>query len=173
MVASNIKKFTRLEFLYTCVSNLVAWIRNHSGEVLLAGFERYFDPADYHEFIYHTHSEDINVRMQEVLSDAEKLSILCDSGDSDMVSEYQLLIRVLLEEAVQGEETPGSPKAREHGGVPEAVREDKVSVITKELMGILSDEEAPAPPVVSIKTPRKLSGLGRYGGYLKITALLL
>lgn len=173
MVASNIKKFTRLEFLYTCVSNLVAWIRNHSGEVLLAGFERYFDSADYHEFIYHTHSDDINVRMQEVLSDAEKLSILCDSGDYDMVSEYQLLIRVLLEEAVQGEEAPGSPKAREHGGVPEAVRDDKVSVITKELMGILSDEEAPAPPVVSIKTPRKLSGLGRYGGYLKITALLL
>jgi len=174
MVASNIKNLSRLEFLYTCVSNLVAWIRRHGGEVLLAGFERYFDCADYNEFIYHTHSEDINVRMQEVLSDAEKLSILCDSGDYDMVSEYQLLIRVLLEEAVQGEEAPVSPKTREHGGIPEVIKEDKVSAITKELMEILSvEEEALVPPVDSIKTPRKISGLGRYGGYLKITALLL
>lgn len=54
------------------------------------------------------------------------------------------------------------------------IKEDKVSAITKELMEILSvEEEALVPPVDSIKTPRKISGLGRYGGYLKITALLL
>ncbi len=174
MVVSNIKNLTKLEFLYNCVSNLVAWIRKHEGESLLAGFERYFDPADYHESIYHTHSEDIDVRIQEVLSDAEKLSILCNNGAYDMVSEYQLLIRVLMEEAVQDREAPISPvKTREKKSVPEPIREDKVSSITEELMEIISVKEDAVPSVVSSKAPRKIISLGKYAGYLKITALLL
>ncbi len=173
-VASNIKNLSRLEFLYTCVSNLVAWIRSHGGEVLLSGYERYFDSAGYHEFIYHTHSDEIDLIREEVLKDAENLTILCDNGDYDMVSEYQLLIRVLLEEAVPAEKAPVSPKNKEHREHSQVIKEDKVSSITKELMDMLSlEEESLATPAESINTPTKINGLGRYGGYLKITAVLL
>ena len=44
MIESNIKRMSRLELIYTCVSNLVCTIDRDGAHDLVKGFEEYLDP---------------------------------------------------------------------------------------------------------------------------------
>ncbi|MDY4000447.1 MAG: transposase [Blautia sp.] len=101
MVASNIKKMSRLELLYTCVANLVKAAQKREMEIP-AELSHYLKKEDRNEVIYHSRSEDTLSRIQKVLAEAKMVKDLCD-GNFDDVSEYQLLIRVLKEQAVMDE----------------------------------------------------------------------
>ncbi|MBQ8996237.1 MAG: transposase [Oscillospiraceae bacterium] len=99
MVASNIKRMSRLELLYTCVSNMVQELEKASVE-LPETLKHYTEKDDLNKVIYHAKSENVDTRIQTVLSEAKEVKELCGS-DYDKSSNYQLLLRVLREQTNQ------------------------------------------------------------------------
>src|SRR5690554_3418587 len=57
MVASNIKKLSRLELLYTCVANMVKLLHKKQDDIPF-GMEHYVEADDCNKVIYHTRSID-------------------------------------------------------------------------------------------------------------------
>ncbi|MDD4528138.1 MAG: transposase [Candidatus Margulisbacteria bacterium] len=96
MVASNIKKLSRLELLYTCVSNLVNLMKRKEDDIP-EELKHYCDADDQNKVIYHMRSENIDDKIKIVLKDASLLLHKC-KGSYDESSEYQLLIRVIKEQ---------------------------------------------------------------------------
>ncbi len=104
MVASNIKRLTRMELLYTCLSDFVVYLHKQNDDDKLKGLEHYHDPADYNKVIYRQRKEDYDQRLQTILSDADSLLQKCNGG-YDEVTEYQLLVRAFSEQAVRENNT--------------------------------------------------------------------
>jgi len=104
MIASNIKKLSRLELLYTCVANLVKLMQKKE-DIIPEGLKHYCEADDQNKVIYHMRSEDIDDRTKTVLEDASILLYKC-KGKYDESSEYQLLIRVINEQTT--EDTDGN-----------------------------------------------------------------
>ena len=97
MVASNIKRMSRLELLYTCVSNMVKLLSKNTE--LVDNLKHYLDPADANKIIYHQGNEDIDARIKSVLKDAEYLLKECED-DYAQSSEYLLLLQVIGEQTL-------------------------------------------------------------------------
>ena len=98
MIASNCKNMTRLDVLYTCVSNMVKAVRKTGEDGLLSGIEHYLEADDHNRVIYHNKNEETDTKIQEIINDATKL--LADMGDAYFeLPEYQLLRRVLTEQS--------------------------------------------------------------------------
>ena len=100
MVASNIKRLSRMELLYTCVSDLVVYLHKNNEDDKLEGLEHYYNPDDYNNVIYRQRKEDYDQRLQTILSDADSLIKKCNGGYDD-VPEYQLLVRAFSEQVVR------------------------------------------------------------------------
>jgi len=109
MVAANIRDLSLLELFYTCVANL-AKIMPERGVPIPKEQEHYLQKDDYNLFIYHRREVDAAVRTAVVMQDAEKLIRLCE-GSFDDTSEYQLLIRLLKEQTIIGDD--GNRRVRE------------------------------------------------------------
>jgi hypothetical protein len=101
MVASNIKKLSRLELLYTCVSNLVKYLHKN-GDDIPAEMQHYCEADDCNKVIYHMKSMNIGEKVDRVLQDASLLIKKCASN-YDQNNEYQLLIRVIGEQTIKGD----------------------------------------------------------------------
>jgi hypothetical protein len=101
MVASNIKKLSRLELLYTCVANFVKLLHKNDDDIP-TGMEHYCEADDYNKVIYHTRSMDISEKMEKVLCDASLL-VKKYAGLYGESSEYQLLVRVIGEQTIEDE----------------------------------------------------------------------
>lgn len=115
MVESNIKKMTRLELLYTCVSNLAKELTNDKitlPEELL----HYTKENDRNLVVYHNKSEETSSKIETILKDACTLKSLCGSSYDDS-SNYQLLLRVLKEQAVEQEDGNYRLRKKEDGGM--------------------------------------------------------
>lgn len=102
MVASNIKKLSRLELLYTCVANMVKLLHKKQDDIP-SGMEHYVEADDCNKVIYHTRSTDVREKISVVLADAALL-IKKYGEDYDKSSEYQLLLRVIHEQTVKAED---------------------------------------------------------------------
>jgi hypothetical protein len=103
MVASNIKRLSRMELLYTCLSNFVTYLHNQKEDDKLDGFEHYYDPNDYNRIIYHQRNDDYDERLQTILTDADLILKKCSGYDE--VSEYQLLARAFSEQVIKDGDT--------------------------------------------------------------------
>jgi hypothetical protein len=114
MVASNIKRLSRLELLYTCVANLVDYLHKQKEDEKLSGLEHYVDPADYNRTVYHNRSTGTEERLKIILGDADKLLSICNGG-YDEVSEYQLLVRAIREQTIRKEDGTLRMKTQEDG----------------------------------------------------------
>lgn len=102
MIASNIKKLSRLELFYTCVANLIKdMVKNK--ETIPEHLMHYTNKNDYNIVIYHMRSKDTKDRLTTVLADAALLLKLCEDS-YDHSSNYQLLIRLLREQTTQLED---------------------------------------------------------------------
>lgn len=73
MVASNSKNMSRLEVLYTCVTNMVKTVVRTGEEQQLKELEHYLDDEDRNKTIYHRKTEEISSRLQVVINDATLL----------------------------------------------------------------------------------------------------
>lgn len=98
MVASNIKKMSRLELLYTCVANLSKLMKKLEDPALPEGLSHYTEDDDHNKVLYHNRSEDTVSKTNQVLEDAALIISACGSR-YDEYSEYQLLIRAIREQA--------------------------------------------------------------------------
>lgn len=115
MVESNIKKMTRLELLYTCVANLAKEL--HKDKVTLPEeLLHYTKENDRNIIVYHNKSEDTSSKIATVLNDAVELKRLCGSS-YDESSNYQLLLRVLKEQAVYLGDGKYRLRTKEDGGM--------------------------------------------------------
>lgn len=99
MVESNIRKLSRMELIYTCISKLVTYLTQNTPDIIREELKHYFDPNDFNRVIYHQRSSDSDNRMQMLLDDSDKLLELCKSGYED-VTEYELLVRCLSEQTI-------------------------------------------------------------------------
>lgn len=115
MVASNIKRMSRLELLYTCVANLVKEVAARKEE-LPKELQHYTQADDRNRVIYHNRSEETSDRIAVILKDAAVLKELCGSR-YDESSCYQLLLRVLKEQAIENEDGTLRLRTKEDGGM--------------------------------------------------------
>ena len=114
MIAANIRKLSRIELLYTCVSKLVIHLHNNKKDVLLKGMEHYYDPNDYNKTFYYNTSNETGIQVSSIHNVADKLLSLC-GAEYDDVTEYQLLVRCLSEQNVV-EKVSRRLRTREDGG---------------------------------------------------------
>lgn len=142
MVAANIRNLSLLELFYTCVANL-AKVMEQRGIKIPDAQHHYIEKDDYNRFIYHNREKDAVERTVLVMGDAEKLLELCE-GAFDDTSEYQLLIRLLREQTIPGDD--GTRRLRE-----KKEKEDPSKVLMN-----------PADPEATFR--RK--GGGKYIGYV-------
>lgn len=97
MVASNIKKMSRLELLYTCVANLARLMKKLGDSALPEELFHYTEDDDHNRVLYHNRSEDTESKTDQILKDAVLIISACGSR-YDEYSEYQLLIRAISEQ---------------------------------------------------------------------------
>lgn len=103
MIDSNIKRMTRLELLYHCVARMVQVLNKQNIE-LPEQLQHYLNKDDENLVIYYNKSEDTSSKITKVLADASILMLQCTGGRYDEINEYQLLLRVLDEQAVRHED---------------------------------------------------------------------
>ena len=118
MVASNIKRMGRLELLYICVANLVKEMAKNCE--IPEHLRHYTEADDRNRVIYHNHSEETSAKIDTVLKDAATLKELCGSEYDDS-SSYQLLLRVLKEQAIQKEDGTYRLRTKEDGGMDASI----------------------------------------------------
>lgn len=123
MVSSNIRKMSRLELLYTCVANL-AKEYSKTGAQLPESMHHYIESDDKNRVIYHNHSDETAEKIAVVLKDAAVLKELCGNA-YDESSNYQLLLRVLREQAVQKEDGGMDASILQNPSDPDATYREK------------------------------------------------
>lgn len=99
MIAANIRKLSRIELLYTCVSKLVIYLHKNNCDGLIKGMEHYCNPNDYNKTFYYSSESDTVNQLDTILKDADTLLTACGT-DYDDVTEYQLLVRCLSEQTI-------------------------------------------------------------------------
>ena len=104
MVEANIRKLSRMELIYRCISKLVVFLHKTAHDDLLEGLEHYYDPDDFNRVIYHSRSTETDDRMITLLADADILQERCGDKFQDN-TEYQLLVRCLSEQTIVEEGT--------------------------------------------------------------------
>ena len=97
MVASNIKKMSQLELLYTCVANLAKFMHKSEDGAFPKSLIHYTEEDNHNRVLYHNRSEDTESKITQVLKDDAQIITACGSR-YDESSEYQLLIRVIEEQ---------------------------------------------------------------------------
>ncbi len=78
MVASNIKKMSHLELLFTCVANMCRLMRRKDDTNLPESMKHYIKYTDHNEALYHNRSEDTENKINAVLKDAALLITECN-----------------------------------------------------------------------------------------------
>lgn len=99
MIESNIRKLSRLELIYTCISKLAVQLLKVDNYALPEELNHYTDPSDYNKVIYHQRSTTVDSRMEKLLIDADKFLELCKSIHNESI-EYDLLVRCLSEQTL-------------------------------------------------------------------------
>ena len=120
MVASNIKRMSRMELLYTCLSNFVTYLHKTEGDKKLTGLEHYYDPNDMNAVIYHKSDIPASERVQTILNDIDKLMPLCEGGYDD-VEQYQMLIRVINEQTIREDDGSLRLKTKSDGSMDSSI----------------------------------------------------
>ena len=99
MIESNIRKLSRMELLYTCISKLAIHVNKANASALPDDLKHYLDPNDFNRVIYHQRSTDADDRIKQLLADADRLLALCESDYNDS-TEYDLFVRCLSEQTI-------------------------------------------------------------------------
>ncbi len=104
MIASNIRRMSRLDLIYTCTANLVKCMQKLKIE-LPEGSDlfHYTEENDRNKVIYHNRSTAAGERIAEILKDDKFLVKLSKEHIDELceTSEYQLFIRMLNEQTTQ------------------------------------------------------------------------
>ena len=111
MIASNSKRMSRLEIVYTVVANAVRLLdKLGMNELLPPKMEHYLHTDDLNEVIYYRKSEDVSGRLDQTIADALALREVMADDQWQEFQEYRHLIRVLSEQAT--EDSTGTLKSK-------------------------------------------------------------
>lgn len=99
MIEANIRRLSRMELIYTCISKLAVRVDKACAAALPDDLKHYLDPNDFNRVIYHQRSTDADEHIKQLLADAEKLLALCESGYNHS-TEYDLFVRCLSEQTI-------------------------------------------------------------------------
>ena len=99
MIAANIRKLSRMELVYTCISKLVSYLKKQCPQLLTEQLMHYTDAEDYNRLFYHHRDEDNDKKEQQLLNDCGELLRIC-GADFEDVTEYELFIRCVSEQTV-------------------------------------------------------------------------
>lgn len=99
MIEANIRKLSRMELIYRCISKLVIYLHANGFDHLIESLEHYYDPNDFNRVIYHSRSTETDDRLKQFLMDADILIEKCATGFDDII-EYQLFVRCLSEQTI-------------------------------------------------------------------------
>ena len=154
MTESNIRKLSRMELICTCIAKLARYIDDIDTDILPDDLKHYIDPNDFNRVIYHQRSTDADNRMNQLLTDADKLLSVCEPEYQDSTEDEQnnhsdsRFIREHLEQMdVQDEKTVMVADGAYSGTENRRIAADKnVELITTSLTGreapdILADFE--------------------------------
>lgn len=97
MVASNIKKMSRLELLYTCVANMCKVMHKRKESKYPEELKCYLEEDNHNKVLYHNRSEETESKMEIILKHLLLLKELCATSYQG-TQEYQLLLRVISEQ---------------------------------------------------------------------------
>ena len=111
MVSSNSRKMSRLEILYTTVANLVKTVHRTGETLQLKNMEHYLKEEHRNQFLYHRRNEDLDERLQEVIDQGAYLMQTLPEHYGEF-KEYQLLQRVMKEQAHTDKDNRTTPKAK-------------------------------------------------------------
>ena len=114
MVASNIRKLSRLELIYTVCANLVKEL-NENKETIPETLKHFIEDGDRNTFIYHNKSEETGSKMEKLLREAKELKEFAEPR-YDESGNFQMLIRVLREQTVE-ENGEFRLRTKEDGGM--------------------------------------------------------
>lgn len=84
MIEANIRKLSRMELIYRCISKLVTYLHKNRHDDLLRGLEHYYDPNDFNVVIYHSRPTETDDRMSTLLKDADTLLGVCTGKFDDV-----------------------------------------------------------------------------------------
>lgn len=111
MVASHCMSMSRLEIIYKTTLNAVKLIdRLGCRELLARDLLHYLEAEDYNDTIYYCKGEDVEPRLVKAVREAETVKKLMSDDAWHEFPEYQLLIRVLSEQADKTEDGGVVPK---------------------------------------------------------------
>lgn len=102
MIDANIKKLSRLELIYTCISDLVIRLKKESAEEIPEGLLHYAADNDFNQVFYYAKNSDYAEKALQLLEDAGTLITLCGGRYQDW-KEYQLFSRCISEQTVECE----------------------------------------------------------------------
>lgn len=115
MIASNIKKLSRLELLYVCLANFIKELAGNKVE-LPDSLKHYLDAEDRNLVIYHTRNDETTGKIEAVLKDYQTVLDLA-TEDYEESSCYLLVKRVLSEQTVMKEDGGYRLRTKEDGGM--------------------------------------------------------
>lgn len=99
MIASNCKRMSRLEIIYTTVANAVKLLHKMDLDDRIPDeLRHYLNADDRNDVIYYCKGDDVSSRLDKVISEAVLAKDLLDDDSLRDTSEFQLLIRVLDEQ---------------------------------------------------------------------------
>ena len=99
MVASNCKRMSRLEIIYTTVANAIRLLQKKGlVERIPEELQHYLNTDDHNDVIYYCKGEDVSSRLDKVIKEAVQAKELLDEDAFRDTSEFQLLIRVINEQ---------------------------------------------------------------------------
>ena len=75
-----------------CIAKLAMYVNKINASILPEDLKHYIDPNDFNRVIYHQRSTNADERMNQLLSDADKLLALCETEHNDS-TEYDLFVR--------------------------------------------------------------------------------
>lgn len=110
MVASSCKKMSRLEIVYTCISNLTKRIKADGMEkILTPRLSLYLQDDHKNNTLYRSKTEELELNLEKAIEDAASLARL-SSGAYKETDDYKILARVLREQAQFNEDGSVKPK---------------------------------------------------------------
>ena len=119
MVEANIRKLSRMELIYTCISKLIRYLHKNGHDDMIGHMEHYYDPNDFNRVIYHSRSTDADKRIGVLLKDADLLLEKC-GNDFEEITEYQLFVRCLSEQTIV-EDGKRRLRTKEDGGMNSSI----------------------------------------------------
>ena len=99
MIESNIRKLSRIELLYTCLSRFAMAVQQMDENFLPNSLKHYADPNDFNQVMYHQRGSEADDRLDIILKDIDQILNLCTEEYKSLQS-YELLVRCLSEQTI-------------------------------------------------------------------------